>query len=127
MRCLMLALVSATVSLGMGLPAHADDSKTGIYEVSEISILPNAMMSKANDVPGLISQMVKDTKADDGLMSIKVTQQIGQPNNYTVIEQWKDQAALDKHTAADHTKQFSAKVEDLLSGPIYQRVFSVFQ
>ncbi|WP_131113971.1 putative quinol monooxygenase [Lichenihabitans psoromatis] len=127
MKTMMVGLLAMTATCGLALPAHADDTKAGLYEVSEISILPNAMKSKKDNVPGMIEQMVKDTKGDEGLMSIKVTQQIGQLNNYTVVEQWKDQASLDKHIAADHTKQFSAKIEDMLSGPIYQRVFSVFQ
>ncbi len=109
------------------LPAQADDSKTGIYEVSEIYVLPSAMASKQADIPGLMSEMMKDTKGDEGLVSIKLTQQIGQTNNYTLIEQWKDQASLDKHTASGHTKAFYSKLEPLISGPVYQRDFSVYQ
>ncbi len=109
------------------LPAHADDSKIGIYEVSEIYVLPSAMASKQVDIPDLMSQMIKDTKGDEGLVSIKMTQQIGQQNNYTIVEQWKDQASLDKHTASEHTKTFYSKLEPLISGPVYQRDFSVYQ
>ena len=123
----LAGLAATIVPLGLALPAQADDSKSGIYEVSEIYVLPSAMESKKDNIPGLIEGHVKATKADEGLLSIKVTQQIGQRNNYTVIEQWKDQASLDKHVAADHTKQFFVKMEDLMSGPVYQRTFSVFQ
>lgn len=123
----LVVLAATFVPIGFALPAQADDSKTGIYEVSEIYVLPSAMESKKDNVPGLIEGLVKATKADEGLLSIKVTQQVGQRNNYTVIEQWKDQASLDKHVAAEHTKKFFATMEDLMSGPVYQRTFSVFQ
>lgn len=122
---LAVALMSSACFV---LPAAAaDDSKTGIYEVTEIYVLPSAMSSGSDNVPGMIARMVKDTQAEDGLLSVKVTQQVGQPNNYTLIEQWNNKAALDKHVAADHTKQFYAKLEGLISGPVYQRVFSVFE
>jgi quinol monooxygenase YgiN len=127
LKQVLIGLAGALVPLCFAVPAQADDSKSGIYEVTEIYVLPSAMESKKDNVPGMIEAMVKDTKAEDGLLSVKVTQQVGQRNNYTLIEQWKDQAALDKHTAADHTKQFYAKMENLMSGPVYQRVFSVFQ
>jgi quinol monooxygenase YgiN len=127
LKGVLIGLASAAVPFCLAVPAQADDTKSGIYEVTEIYVLPSAMASKKDNVPAIIEKMVKDTKADTGLLSIKVTQQIGQRNNFTVIEQWKDQAALDQHTAADHTKQFYAKMEDLMSGPVYQRTFSVFQ
>lgn len=123
----LVGLAAVALPLCLTVPAQADDSKTGIYEVTEIYVLPSAMASKKDNVPGMIAQMAKDMKAEDGLMSVKVTQQVGQRNNYTIIEQWKDQASLDKHTGADKTKQFYAKMEDLMSGPVYQRVFTVFQ
>jgi quinol monooxygenase YgiN len=123
----LFGLAAVALPVCLTVPAQADDSKTGIYEVTEIYVLPSAMASKKDNVPGMIAQMAKDMKTEDGLMSVKVTQQVGQRNNYTIIEQWKDQASLDKHTSADKTKQFYAKMEDLMSGPVYQRVFSVFQ
>ncbi|MCW6506954.1 putative quinol monooxygenase [Lichenifustis flavocetrariae] len=102
LKLVLVGLAATIVPVCLTLPAQADDSKTGIYEVSEIYVLPSAMSSKKYNVPGLIEGLVKATKADEGLLSIKVTQQIGQRNNYTVIEQWKDQSSLDKHVAADH-------------------------
>jgi quinol monooxygenase YgiN len=123
LACAALAAIVLPASFGHA----ADISKTGLYEISEINILPSALAASTPSVPKLFSDMQADTRKDAGLLSLTVTQQIGQPGNFTVIEQWKDQASLDAHVAAEHNKAFNAALEPLLSGPVYQRAFSVFQ
>jgi quinol monooxygenase YgiN len=124
---LLAAAATMVVPFWFTASAWADDSKLGIYEVTEIYILPSAMQSKADNIIGRMKQMVSDTEKDPGLLSLKVTQQVAEQNNFTVVEQWKDQASLDGHMAAEHTRKFYADMKDLMSGPVYQRVFSVYQ
>ncbi len=106
--------------------ALADTSKEGIYQVSEINILPTAM-AHGNSVQKMFHTLIETTKKEPGLIEIKVTQQIGQPYNYTVIEQWKDKSSLEASSATASTKEFTQGLQSLLSGPVYQRVFNVFQ
>ena len=128
MKLACLAAVAAmSCSFWFTASAWADNSKTGIYEVTELYVLPEAMESKADNVMGRIRRMIHDTEKDPGLLSLKVTQQLAERNNFTVVEQWKDQASLNAHVADDHTKTFYAGMQDLMSGPVYQRVFSVYQ
>jgi quinol monooxygenase YgiN len=127
MKAIMIGLLSTAAAIGVACSARADDSKAGVYEVSLINFLPSAVASRPSDVTGLIDQMVKDAKADEGLVSIKVTQQLGQPSNYTVVAQWKDQAALDKHGAAGHTIALYDRLDPMITGPVYRREFSAFQ
>jgi quinol monooxygenase YgiN len=123
----LVAVAAMALPVSFGNAASADASKTGLYEISEINILPSTLTASSPSVPKLFSDMQVDTKKDAGLLNLTVTQQLGQPGNFTVIEQWKDQASLDAHVNAEHTKAFGAALEPLLSGPVYQRVFSVFQ
>ena len=44
-------------------------------------------------------------------------------NHFTVIETWRDQAALDAHVAAAHTKQYRDDVLPLTGSPLDERVF----
>jgi quinol monooxygenase YgiN len=84
-------------------------------------------MASGNSIQKLFHKLIETTKKEPGLIEIKVTQQIGQPYNYTVIEQWKDKSSLDGSSATDSTKEFTQVLQPLLSGPVYQRVFNVFQ
>jgi len=123
MRKLMLA-TTFLLPLVTGATAHAADmSKTGIYQISEINILPADMKG----VPQMFRTMAADLRKEPGLIQVTITQEVGEPYNYSVIEQWQDQAALDTHMANSDTKAFDQRLQPLLSGPVYQRVFSVFQ
>jgi quinol monooxygenase YgiN len=121
-----LAIAVAVVSLGTGTPVLADVGGSGVYKVSEINILPTAM-GHGNAVRNLVRELIKAIRKEPGLIQIEVTQQIGQPYNFTLIEQWKDQASLDSASASSAAREFEQKLQPLLSGPVYQRDFKVFQ
>jgi quinol monooxygenase YgiN len=113
----LLPLVTSAAAMA------TDMSKTGIYQISEINILPAEMKG----VPKMFHTMAGEMRKEPGLIQLTITQEVGEPYNYTVIEQWQDQAALNTHMANDETKTFDQDLQPLLSGPVYQRVFSVFQ
>jgi quinol monooxygenase YgiN len=125
MKKILFAAAAMMMPVTMSGAAMADTTKTGIYQVSEIYIIPTAM--KGGSVSEMFHTMLGAVKAEPGLIQVMITQQIGQPYNYTVIEQWKDQAALDAHSATSEAKQFTQDLQPVISGPVYQRVFSVFQ
>jgi quinol monooxygenase YgiN len=120
----LLCAAAFLLPLVTGAAVHAADmSKTGIYQISEINILPAEMKG----VPKMFRAMAAEMRKEPGLIQVTVTQEVGEPYNYSVIEQWQDQAALDTHMANSDTKAFDQQLQPLLSGPVYQRVFSVFQ
>jgi quinol monooxygenase YgiN len=121
-----LAVIAAAVSLGTGTSALASTSDSGIYQVSEMNILPTAM-GQGNTVRNMYRDLIAGIQKQPGLMQIEVTQEIGQPYNLTLIEQWKDKASLDAAASSDATREFDQKLQPLLSGPVYQRVFKAFQ
>jgi quinol monooxygenase YgiN len=45
-------------------------------------------------------------------------------NHFTVIEQWRDQAALDAHVAGAHTLRYRDEVLPLTGSPLDERVFT---
>jgi quinol monooxygenase YgiN len=44
-------------------------------------------------------------------------------NHFTVIETWRDQAALDAHATAPHTKKYRDEVLPLTGSPLDERAF----
>ncbi len=44
-------------------------------------------------------------------------------NHFTVIETWRDQAALDAHVASPRTRQYRDEVLPLTGSPLDERVF----
>jgi quinol monooxygenase YgiN len=120
----MICAAAFLLPLVTGAAARATDiSKTGIYQISEINILPAEMKG----VPKMFHAMASEMRREPGLIQLTITQEVGEPYNYTVIEQWQDQDALNTHMASNEAKAFNQDLQPLLSGPVYQRVFSVFQ
>lgn len=119
--CAMLSTL-----LGSTLPAHAEDKQSEIYQVTLINVLPNAL-HQGNTVDSLFKELHTTLEKEPGIVDVKVTQQVGAQYNFTVIEQWKDQASLDASNASSENEALDERLKPLLSGPVYRRVFSVFE
>jgi quinol monooxygenase YgiN len=44
-------------------------------------------------------------------------------NHFTVIETWRNQAALDAHVVAPHTRKYRDDILPLTGSPLDERVF----
>jgi len=63
------------------------------------------------------------TRQEPGNLRFDVLQHTMRANHFTVIETWRDQAALDAHVTAAHTKQYRDEVLPLTGSPLDERVF----
>jgi len=96
--------------------ARAQDDPT-VFLVSYIEVAP----ASTGNAAGLLRQLRDASRKDDGLIRFEVLQRTTPSNQFVVLEIWKDQAAIDAHAAAAHSKQFRDKVQPLLIAPIDDR------
>ncbi len=47
-------------------------------------------------------ELVKASRAEEGNISYDLHQEIGKPNRFVFVENWKSQAAIDEHNASEH-------------------------
>lgn len=47
-------------------------------------------------------ELVKASRAEEGNISYDLHQEIGKPNRFVFVENWKSQAAIDEHNASAH-------------------------
>jgi quinol monooxygenase YgiN len=45
-------------------------------------------------------------------------------NHFTVVESWANQAALDAHAAAAHTRQYRDVLQPMAGSPLDERVYT---
>src|SRR3977135_2891301 len=101
---LMLAL--ALTSLAAMPAAHAQDANDPtVYMISYVEVMPSA----TKQVTGLLKALLAASRKEPSVLRFEVLQRTAPSSQFGVIEAWKDQAALDAHTAAAHTKQFRDK------------------
>jgi quinol monooxygenase YgiN len=78
------------------------------------------------DVPGqfkdeaivLMKKLAADSRREGGSERFDAWQQANRPNHSTVVEVWKDQAALDAHSVAPTTREFREKLGPMM-GALY--------
>ena len=104
------AVCACSTSLG----AQADQT---LYVVRYIE----ATAASQGQVATLLKQFVESSRAD-GAVRFEALQSTTHPNEFLMLEVWKDQKTLDAHTEAAHSRQFRMRVEPLLLAPADDRL-----
>lgn len=115
--CLLLNLVLMTP--GFMQAARADDAGTA-YIVSYFEVMPPSK----DRVLALLRQFGKASRGEGGNLRFEVLQRIGQPDQFVILEAWKDKEAQAAHGAAGHTKEFRESLLPFLRGPYDERPHS---
>ena len=74
-----------------------------------------------------LKQLSEPSRKEPGNLRFEVLVQNSRPNHLSVVEIWKDQAALEAHESAKHTVQF--RMDTLpMSGSLYdQRLYQMIE
>jgi quinol monooxygenase YgiN len=73
-----------------------------------------------------IATKTKELAADDvGILSYDFYKQHGTEDLYLIFIEVVSRKALDKHLATDHTKEFIATLDRIVSEPVSSRVFTI--
>jgi len=110
----VVALVSAAAIWPLALGAQ--DAST-VYVVSYIEAVP----ATKGQVAMLLKQLA-DASRTNGAIRAEALARTTEPNQFLLLEIWKDQQALDGHAAAAQTKRLGEQLAPLLLAPIDQRV-----
>jgi quinol monooxygenase YgiN len=97
-------------------PAAAQSLGT-VYVIAHVDVVPNPQ------TPDILKRLAEASRKEGGNLRFDVVQYSVRPNHFTVVEQWRDQAALDAHVAAAHTLQYRDEVLPLTGSPLDERVY----
>jgi quinol monooxygenase YgiN len=101
-------------------PAAAPSRGT-VYVISHVDVVPNP------EAPDILKRLADASRKDGGNLRFDVVQYTLRPNHFTVIEQWRDQQALDAHAAAAHTLKYRDEIQPLTGSPLDERVFTALE
>ena len=99
-------------------PAAAAPSRGTLYVITHVDVVPNPQ------APEILKRLADASRKEAGNLRFDVVQYSVRPNHSTVIEQWRDQKALDAHAAAAHTRQYRDEIQPLTGSPLDERVFT---
>ena len=108
--------VHVPVSVG---PLQPGPAGTAVYVVTHVDVIP----PRKDDGLAALKQLGSDSRGAPGNLRFEVVQQTNRPNHFTVVEIWKDAAAVEAHSMADRMRQFRDTLGPM-SGALYdERLF----
>jgi quinol monooxygenase YgiN len=94
---------------------------SGIRVVARFAAKPD----RVEDVKRILSELVEPTRAEDGCVAYELLQNTQDPTDFTFVEEWTSQAALDKHLTTEHIKRSRSQTEGLLDAGPDVRVYKL--
>ena len=88
-----------------------------------VSVISHVDVAPKPAVAPMLAKLAQASRQEPGNLRFDVLQHTMRGNHFTVIETWRDQAALDAHVSAAHTKQYRDEVLPLTGSPLDERVF----
>jgi quinol monooxygenase YgiN len=73
--------------------------------------------------PAMLGQLAEASRKERGNLRFDVLQHAMRANHFTVVESWADQAALDAHAAAAHTRRYRETLQPISGSPLDERVY----
>jgi quinol monooxygenase YgiN len=107
-------------TLAVAAPTAA--SNQGVHVIAHVDI-----GGQQPDVPGMLTRYAEASRKERGAVRVDVMQHMMRANHFTVLETWANQAALDAHAAAAHTKQYRDALTPITGSPMDDRVFEAVQ
>jgi quinol monooxygenase YgiN len=97
-----------------------------IYVVTHVDTIPPQAPSAQPDPAVMLKQLAETSRKEEGNLRFDVWQS-DRKNHFTVVEGWRNQRALDGHTAAMHTRQYREQLQPIAGSPLDERVFAVIK
>ncbi len=73
-----------------------------------------ARPGKVDELLSVLSALVEPTRKEPGCISYNLFQNNQDPTDFALIEEWKNNAALESHLATKHFKQALVKLPNLV-------------
>jgi len=79
--------------------------------VARVKARPN----KVNELLSVLSSLVEPTRKEPGCLSYELMQNNEDPTDFTLIEEWQSNTALESHFATKHFKDALVKLPNLVA------------
>ena len=76
-----------------------------------------AKPGKIEETRAALTGLVDPTRAETGCIRYELLQNNSHPTDFTFVEEWSGDDALDAHLQSDHIKLVVSKAEELLAAP----------
>ena len=93
----------------------------GMMIIAKLSVKPE----KVKAFTEAAREIIEKSKKEPGCKSYQLYQDPYDNSKFVFVEEYKNQAAVDAHFAADYFKAFGPKISDFVQGPAKIKIVSV--
>jgi quinol monooxygenase YgiN len=74
-----------------------------------------------------LEALIEPTRAEEGCILYELMQNNADPTDFTFVEEWTTDAALDEHLQTEHLRELQSKEDELLAAPPDIRRYSLIR
>lgn len=105
-------------------PLTLAPGKAAGAEVPNVFVIAHVDVAPNSQAPTLLQQLAAASRQEPGNLRFDVLQHAMRGNHFTVIEQWRNQDALDAHVATVHARAYRDALQPLTGSPLDERVYT---
>jgi len=102
-------------------PTAADAEDSAIVVITHVDVSPDPKVAP------LLVMLAEASRREAGNLRFDVLLHTMRANHFEVIEMWKNQKALDAHSAAAHTRKYRDDLQQFLGSPLDERLFKLIK
>jgi len=102
-------------------PSAADAEDSAIVVITHVDVSPDPKVAP------LLVMLAEASRREAGNLRFDVLLHTMRANHFEVIEMWKNQKALDAHSAAAHTRKYRDDLQQFLGSPLDERLFKLIK
>ncbi|HMJ07557.1 MAG TPA: putative quinol monooxygenase [Pyrinomonadaceae bacterium] len=86
-----------------------------------------AKPEKVAEMRAALEACIEPTRAEKGCILYELMQNNADPTDFTFVEEWDSDEALDVHLQTEHIRELQGKADDLFANPPDIRRYSLLQ
>jgi quinol monooxygenase YgiN len=76
-----------------------------------------AKPDKIEETRAALTSLIKPTRAEDGCIVYELMQNNDEPADFTFVEEWTSDTALDAHLESEHIRTLQSQADELFAVP----------
>ncbi|MEW4282290.1 putative quinol monooxygenase [Priestia koreensis] len=65
-----------------------------------------------------VTEVIEASRKEEGNISYMLTTKVENENEFVMLEEWKDQAAIEAHNTSAHFQKFAGSAKEFLAAPL---------
>jgi quinol monooxygenase YgiN len=83
------------------------------------------LVGPVNELVELLSETQREARLEPGCLAYAFAEVVGDPGHYLVVQEWRDEAALDTHYSSPTFQRYQERVGEFLARPSEVRLHRV--